>query len=94
MEKLEKLHVKSFDIINHFSPYDITRECTRAKDNDKMAQKASEITADVAIKFTEFLKNYSYQGKSLWVTPNDETTILTTQELFEVFINNHYEKIN
>lgn len=55
MNKLEEIHVKPFDVINSFSPYDTNRECKTAKDNTLMAQKSVEITTDVAVKFAEWL---------------------------------------
>lgn len=62
----------------------VNRECTRVKDNDKMAQKASEITADVAIKFAEFYFREQFNCNI--------NSCESTEKLFEEFINNHYEK--
>jgi hypothetical protein len=94
MNKLEELHVKPFDVINPFSPYDINRDCQRAKDNDLMAKKSAEITTDVAIRFTEWCdNNCNFKYKEFkWVIGDlrFQGKLFTIQELFEEFINNHY----
>jgi len=50
------------------------------------AQKSGELTADIAIKFTEWMDNILQQRQ---YTPMLQ---MSTQELFEEFINNHYGK--
>jgi hypothetical protein len=103
MTKLEELHVKPFDEINPFSPYDTNRVCQRAKDNDLMAKSAAEITTDVAFKFAEWVTSteiegnfYQHHKDNIWHGQyNPETRDYnpkTTEELFNEFINNHYEK--
>jgi len=94
MNKLEKLHVKPFDVINPFSPYDIYRDCQRAKNNDLMAKKSAEITTDIAIKFGKFIDNSSftyYDEEDIWSSIATEEK-KTSEKLFEEFINNHYGK--
>jgi hypothetical protein len=57
---------------------------------------AAEITTDVAVKFAEFSSQYYDEDlmKDQWFNHslNAEKKILTTKELFEIFINNHYGK--
>ncbi len=54
--------------------------------------QAAETTTDVAIKFAEWLGDKTFY-KNIWFDENnhslDETT---TQDLFEIFINNYYDK--
>jgi hypothetical protein len=80
MNKLEKLHLKSIE-----SVFDDTNSL-------EMAEKSAEITTDVAIKFAKWLGDKTFY-KNTWFDENnhslDETT---TQDLFEEFINNHYDK--
>ena len=64
MNKLEEIHVKSFDIINPFSHYDLKRECQKAKSNSLMAQKSAEITTDVAVKFLSWCNEPIYRYHS------------------------------
>jgi hypothetical protein len=82
MNKLEKLHLKSIE-----SVFDDTNSL-------EMAEKSAEITTDVAIKFAEWLSNkrYTHQDRNLYLAPFPVVSILTTEELFEIFINNHYGK--
>ena len=92
MNKLEKIHVKPFDIINPFSIYDIHRECQRAKHNDTMAKQSAEITTDVAVKFAEWIADSKLHGYSKQLyEAMIRYKVKTTKELFEYFINNHYE---
>lgn len=53
-----------------------------------MAKTAAEITTDVAVKFGDFCKNLIKNNKEI-IRNNPD---ITTQELFEEFINNHYGK--
>jgi len=98
MNKLEEIHVKPFDVISSFSPYDTNRECQRAKDNSLMAEKSAEITTDVAIKFANYIaENWTPNGKEGCWDSNElnsrrESKYLvdSTEALFEIFINNHH----
>jgi len=59
------------------------------------AQKSAEITTDVAFRFAEWLTKIPYTPyldikPNLWVDTYGVQK--TTQELFEIFINNHYGK--
>jgi hypothetical protein len=84
IEELHRPHSKIWDCNN-----DIPLE-------ENHALKSSEITTDVAIKFAEFSSQYYDEDltKDQWFNHslNAEKKILTTQELFEEFINNHYGK--
>jgi len=93
MNKIEKIMVKPIDELNSFSYYDCNRESQRAKDNHKIAQKSAEITTDIAIKFAEWIADTKIHGYSKQLY---EAMIIhkvkTTEELFQVFIDNHYGK--
>ena len=60
---------------------------------EQAAVKSAEITTDVAIKFAEWIANSKLHGYSKQLY---EAMIInkvkTTEELFEEFITNHYEK--
>jgi hypothetical protein len=92
MNKLEEIHIKPLDVINPFSPYDVNRDCQRAKDNSLMAQKSAEITTDIAVKFAEWIDNMGYrQVSNSFYKSLLDINGKTSQELFEEFINNHYQ---
>jgi hypothetical protein len=81
MNKLEELH---FNINQKFML------------GEQLAIKSAEITTDIAIKFAEFSSQYYDEDltKDQWFnySLNAEKKILTSQEIFEEFINNHYGK--
>lgn len=64
-------------------------------DYEEAAKQITKITTDVVIKFTLFLKNDCFVD----IDPNDKsfwnykgTPYYEPHELFDYFINNHYEK--
>jgi hypothetical protein len=84
MDKLEKLHFqhsKKWDCYND-APYE-----------ENHARKSAEITADVAIKFIEWVDTMGYTqvSDSFFKSLSDEKG-KTTRGLVEEFINNHYGK--
>ena len=62
--------------------------------NKLITDDIKTFTTDVAIKFAEWLSNkrYIHQDRNLYLAPFPVVGILTTEELFEIFINNHYGK--
>lgn len=90
MNKITNLHLEAIDKINTFSPYDTNRDCQIAKMNNEIANKCSNITEDISIKFAEYCQNqYFYSNvEKKWSTEfkiyNGE--LYTIKELFNKFI--------
>ena len=56
------------------------------------APYAAEITTDVAVKFAEWIDNMGYrQVSNSFYKSLLDINGKTSQELFEIFINNHYQ---
>lgn len=112
MNKLEEKHLEILEDNNTICS-DIN--CCMSKSTTSYAQKSSEITADIAIKFLEWCNEPMYRAegelgfreRALAQFPDNKEYILinekgensfgkgkflTAKELFEEFINNHYEK--
>lgn len=95
MNKLEKTHI---DAISKSSArkYINVNDFGNSPIEQKLAQKSAEITTDIAIKFAEFSSQYYDEDltKDQWFdySLNAKKKILSTQELFQIFINNHYGK--
>jgi len=65
------------------------------------ARKVTEITADIAVKFAEWLLNGNHpfeyndmfcKGEHRNTWHDDDGSFLTTEEMFTKFINDYYEK--
>jgi hypothetical protein len=83
MNKLEELH----------KPHSNNWDCYNDEPlEENHALKSAEITTDVAIKFAEWVDNtgYTQVSNSFFKSLSDEKG-KTNKELFEEFINNHYE---
>jgi len=96
MNKLEKTHN---DVIIYEEPF-IGFYHEHQLDVKSIAKQSAEITSDVAIKFNEWCNKPSLedlrQSNVVYIPSSDfywyKHKKYTPKELFEKFINNHYEK--
>jgi plasmid maintenance system antidote protein VapI len=91
MNKLKRLHLNSIESSKEELAFDLGTSV-----NEELAsQKSEEITTNIAVKFAEFIKeNYNFyfsleKNCLLWKMDNSEEKY-TSEELFEIFINQHY----
>ena len=91
MTDLQKEMENAVDTVYQFSPYDVNRECDRAKDNTRVAELCTHIakkeivesTKEIAIGFAEwtalnckvFPDGWHYKGNAY-----------STGELYKIFI--------
>ena len=85
MDKLRELHL----------PHSIFWDCYNDEpEEEDHALKSAEITADVAIKFAQWIDKSSftyYKEENIWRSIATEEK-KTNEELFEDFINSYYER--
>lgn len=102
MNKLEKLYL---NLINKNNWRETEFTGLHTFENEKsfteinaeiVSQKSAEITIDIVVKFGNWLKKEMVVKKGRYYFKGDfynqQKKEPTTQELFEIFINNHYEK--
>ena len=90
MDKLEELHLDVIET-NDIKCTDLT--CSMTGSTHTYAVKSSEITTDVAIKFAEWIDNIGYrQVSNSFYKSLLDLNGKTSEELFEEFINNHYNQ--
>jgi hypothetical protein len=94
MEKLKQLHREAINSSYHTEIYGNVDSVTEFSSGTAILNTYN-ITFDVSIKFAEWLTKISYRSyfevkPSLWV--DIYGTQKTTEELFEIFINDFYGK--
>ena len=92
---MNKLEVKYAQIVSEEYNNSFDEGGHTLLDTQKIAKQSTEITTDVAIKFALFLKNNCFvdidtNDKTFW--NHNGISYYEPQELFEIFINNHYGK--
>ena len=91
--KLEELH-KNIAQKEYYDSFDEGGH-TNFLDTERIGKQSAEITADVSVKFGNWLKKEMVVKKGRYYFKGDfynqQKKEPTTQKLFQIFINNHYE---
>lgn len=91
MKKLEELHKKAIKNSYNTEIYGNVDSYTEFSQSNAI-EKSSEITKDIATNFALWIDSSSFvydDDVCIWYDITEEKK--TSEELFEIFINNHYE---